>query len=205
MKKLSDDDIKQLAGFFDLLMKCDVRNRKEGKYVNNNMPPHLKPTTTEALTLPSGKVIEVPKCVVSFDVWKGKPLQDTYGNKQVLDYKGAPLFAELLVRAMFKENNWDGVWVDSYRKCFRTKMPEKVKEVIELPEQPKQIYDKIVETTGFRGCWDVFLWNDSDVLFVECKRNKKDKMQESQLVWLETCLKFGLLPHNFLFVEWDVK
>ncbi len=169
------------------------------------MSQQLLSTTSEILTLPSGTTVEVPKCVVSFEAWNGEAVNDTYGNKQVLNLNGEPLFAELVVRAIFMQNGWEGVWVDSYRKCFRTKLPDKSKEDFVLPDQPRQIFEKIVEQTGFKGCWDVFLWNGTNVLFVECKRSKKDEIRESQLVWLETSLKLGLSPHNFLLVEWDIK
>lgn len=31
-KKLSDEDVKQLADFFYLLWRCDERNKREGRY-----------------------------------------------------------------------------------------------------------------------------------------------------------------------------
>jgi len=105
---------------------------------------------------------------------------------------------------MLKNDGWDGVWVDSYRKCFRTEMPEDNEVMRELPEVPSVFFKTITASTGFRGCWDVFLWKGEEFLFAECKRKKKDSIRDSQLLWLETCLQNGLRPENFLLVEWDL-
>lgn len=40
--KLSDTDIKQLAGFFYLLWQCDERNKREGRYDKTEDAPVVK-------------------------------------------------------------------------------------------------------------------------------------------------------------------
>lgn len=162
----------------------------------------LKPTTFEKLTLPSGKIVSVPKYEISFSLWDGDAIKDSDGNKQVLKYKGSPLFAELVVLNILKDNGWDGVWVDSYRKYFRISMPGDLKEKYELPQIPAKLFKKITNQTGFKGCWDVFAWKGNEFLFVECKRKGKDKIRDSQLVWLETCLRHKMSLSSFLLVEW---
>ena len=44
----------------------------------------------EKLALPSGKIVLIDKEQVVFKRWLGKPLEDDYGGKQVLDFKGCP-------------------------------------------------------------------------------------------------------------------
>lgn len=163
-----------------------------------------KPKTSETFVLPSGKVVVIPKAEVLFSLWKGDAVKDSYGNKHILEYDGRPLFAELVVLNTLKKEGWDGVWVDSYRKCFRTKMPEGAKENHELPEIPAKFFKTITARTDFKGCWDVFLWKGDNFLFVECKRKNKDSIRDSQFIWLEACLEVGLGPDNFLLVEWDI-
>jgi hypothetical protein len=55
----------------------------------------------------------------------------------------------------------------------------------------------------YGGCWDVVGWHDETIVFAELKRLKKDRVQATQLAWLEVGLRAGLRPENFLFIEWD--
>lgn len=71
------------------------------------------------LQLPSGRYVSVPACFHSFKLWEGPPIPDTYGGKAVLDCKGEPLFAELVVLRLIQEEGWEGVWIDTYRRKFR--------------------------------------------------------------------------------------
>lgn len=165
----------------------------------------LTPSSSELLTLLSGKVVVAPKAEAMFEPWRGEPITDTYGNKQVLDYEGHPVFAELVVLTLLNEDGWDGVWVDSYRKCFRISMPGSADGERELPEDAAKLFNEITAVTGFKGCWDVFTWKQGRFLFAECKRKAKDQIRDTQLLWLETCLNHGLSEKDFLLVEWDVK
>lgn len=165
----------------------------------------LRTSSSESFTLPSGRVVVIPKAEAVFEAWRGKPLTDTYGNKQVLNYEGYPVFAELVVLSALKKDGWEGVWVDSYRKLFRVDMPENMNGGHELPEEAAKFFNAITATAGFKGCWDVFTWKGGEFLFAECKRKAKDEIRETQLVWLETCLQHKLSEKDFLLVEWDMK
>ena len=165
----------------------------------------LNVSSSESFTLSSGRVISIPKAEMVFEPWQGELLSDTYGNKQVLDYERRPMFAELVVLSMLKNDGWDGVWVDSYRKQFREGMPRSAEGTRELPEGAAKFFSAVTAVTGFKGCWDVFAWKGAgEFLFAECKRKAKDEVRDTQLVWLETCLNHGLSEKNFLLVEWDV-
>ena len=55
----------------------------------------------------------------------------------------------------------------------------------------------------YAGCWDVVAWRGERVVFMELKRRRKDRVQETQLAWVEAGIKIGLGVESFLFVEWE--
>ena len=165
----------------------------------------LKPSQKENMVLPSGRAVEVLKCVVIFEKWEGVPVKDSYGGKTVIDYCHKPLFAELVILRMLQESGWRGVWVDTYRKKFRDNLPE-LSQPINLPPQQENTLNKIIkENGGLRGCWDVFAWKENRVMFAESKRRFKDAIRDTQKRWLETSLQLGFPLESFLLVEWDLK
>jgi hypothetical protein len=62
-----------------------------------------------------------------------------------------------------------------------------------------------VRGTKLTGCWDVFAFKNGRVLFIECKRKKRDYITRSQREWLSATLKVGFTLDNFLIVEWTAK
>lgn len=166
----------------------------------------LKPyrINDEVFSLSSGAQISIQKYFLYFNEWKGSPIPNTYHGKAVIDWNGEPVFAELAVLRLFQSHGWEGVWVDSYRRKYRTGLPDVV-ESIELSEVQKHLIESIRAKTGRSGgCWDVFAWKDDRALFIELKRQKRDAIQESQIVWLETCLENGLNTANFALIEWKM-
>ncbi len=158
----------------------------------------------ESFSHSSGASVLIQKYFLTFIPWKGAPIPNTYNGKAVIDWNGEPLFAELAVLRLFQSHGWEGVWVDSYRRKYRTGLPD-VAEPVELPEKQKQLIESIRAKTGRSGgCWDVFAWKGEDVMFVELKRQKKDVIQESQKVWLEKSLESSLVLENFAFLEWKL-
>jgi len=157
---------------------------------------------SQKIKLPSGKEIRIRKLKLSFGVWKGKAVKDSYGGKTVIDCDGEPLFAELAVLRTLQKEGWQGAWVDSYRKKFRVGLPGVV-EPINLPEKPKKLFDDISSRAGgFKGCWDVFAWKDDDYLFLELKRESRDHIRDSQIKWLEAALGSGVPSDSFAILEW---
>jgi len=159
----------------------------------------------QKIKLPSGKEIRIRKFELSFGLWKGESVKDSYGGKAIIDCDGEPLFAELAVLRTLQKDGWQGAWVDSYRKKFRIGLPGIV-EPIELPEKPKKLFDDIsTKVGGFRGCWDVFAWKEDDYLFLELKREAKDYIRESQIKWLESALESGVPSDSFAILEWTLE
>lgn len=159
---------------------------------------------SEIFPLSSGEQILIQKYFLTFTKWNGAPIPNSYGNKVVVDWSGEPLFAELAVLKLFQSRGWNGVWVDSYRRKFRVGLPDVV-EPVDIPQEQQELIDSIRKRTGqFGGCWDLFLWKETEVLFIELKRKKKDKIQDSQQEWLEHSLVQGLHKENFAFLEWEI-
>lgn len=154
------------------------------------------------LKLLSGKSVQVPKCNHLLFRWTGKPIVDTYGGKEVLNFNGEPVFAELAIRGALDEGGWDGVWVDTYRKAFRRAMPP---SSCGLPPQAQELYERICLANGGkkRGWFDIFAWKGQDYLFVECKRRSKDSINDNQIGWIEAALNSGVPLDSLLICEWD--
>lgn len=147
--------------------------------------------------------------------WNGPDLRNTFGNKQLLDFEGKPMFAELAVVRMFMNGGWNARWVCTYG---RGKMNPFLLTRWEDDEYKKQEYVPIEDSfvvsemksiagnnnNSFYGCWDVVAWKEHRLLFVELKRKGKDRIRSTQIGWFDAALKSGLSVDNFLLIEWDL-
>ena len=149
--------------------------------------------------------IKIRKTIHKLPLWTGKEIADTYGNKTILDYKGIPLFTELFALRTFKEKGFDGVWADTFRQRFRTELPEKNEPQIPLPDFIEKQLDKINPNKKLSGTWDLILWKNDQINFVELKRKNKDKIRQTQIDFLERAIKYGIPLENFEIYEWTEK
>ena len=164
-------------------------------------PEQLMPETVEDLHLPSGLNVQIPKAQPVFRLWSGEFTGDTYGNKPLIDVDGTPMFAELAILRLFQKDGWDGVWVDTFRKKYRTAWGEE--GVVRLSGDRLQLLKAIHKRAGSAsGCFDVYCWKDDVVVFAESKRRSKDEIRQTQLAWLEAAMSTGLDASAFLIVEW---
>lgn len=158
------------------------------------------PSGKETIVLPSGNSVEVKKYFLTFEKWNGDSV-NSYGGKAIIDFKGQPEYAETAVLKLFQQNGWDGVWVD--KKLYRTGILGN--DPVKLPDDKQKVLDQIrTNISGFGGCWDLFLWKDSRVLFVELKKSKEDKIRDSQKLWLEESVNLNIPADNYIFVEWKL-
>lgn len=168
------------------------------------LPALLVPTTTQLLQLPSSGPVAVPKATPSFTAWAGSPLADTYNGKQVLDYEGRPAFAELAILWALNDAGWEGVWIDTYSRAYRTGYWG-TPSVEELPGAPSALLGRIREVAASRfGAWDVFCWRGPELLFAESKRAGRDTIRATQVRWLQAALDVGMSVEQFLVVEWSI-
>lgn len=169
--------------------------------VMTTYPEHLTATDEEVFKLPSGSEISIPKALITFQEWRGAEAIDNYGGKAIIDLDGEPLFAELAILRLFEKSGWSGVWVDTYRRKFRTSPSN----YVELPDKMQEHLSAIYERANSRnGCWDVFCWKGDDVVFVESKRSARDRIRSSQLIWLESALAIGIPVNSFLVIQWTM-
>ena len=167
-------------------------------------PSLLTPATTEPITLPSGRVVHVPKAEPVFIVWSGEPLTDTYGGKLVLELDGKPAFAELVILRLLQQDGWSGVWVDTYQHKYRTEYWPK--NNVALPSAQQQLLQSIYQQAGStKGCFDVLCWRGQEHLFAESKRHRHDKIRDTQRQWLQAALDCGMPLTSFLVVEWALR
>ena len=76
---------------------------------------------------------------------------------------------------------------------------------VELQEPQAQLIEMLRKKTGrFGGCWDLLVWKDGTILFIELKRLKKDKIQSTQTEWFDAALNSGLIASNFALIEWKI-
>lgn len=179
----------------------------------SDYPSLLRPTTTETL-LVAGQPVAVPKVQLQFRQWQGPPILDTFGNKPLVDFAGRAVFAELCVYELFRLSGWEARWVETYgapaaRPNLFTnwgEVPRKQQQHLPLADTwVAELLTAIAASNkgSYAGCWDVLGWHGEYIVFAELKRLKKDRVQATQLVWLEAGLKAGLRLENFVFVEWE--
>lgn len=168
-----------------------------------NYPQVLRPTASESVLLPSGETVLVPKAMARFAPWRRPANVNTYGRKQLLEWRKRPAFAELVVLWTLQQEGWQGVWVDSYRSKYRVGLMEE--SPVDLPPSRRTLLDSLQKRMGRRGGrWDVYCWNDDQVLFIELKRGGRDRIRSSQRLFLETALNQKVPLDAFLIVEWDL-
>jgi hypothetical protein len=168
-------------------------------------PDVLEPTSQEVVNIGFNQKICVLKTTPTFTPWIGKPIDDDYNGKQVLDIHGRPAFAELAILWAMQAENWDGVWIDTYRRKYR-KGYWGVPPLADLPSAPSKTLEKIYSRVGSRsGAWDVYCWKGKKILFIEAKRMNKDSIRETQRRFLKAGIDVGLTPENYLVVEWNLK
>ena len=167
-------------------------------------PKILIPTGYESIVIAPGNVINVPKATPIFLPWCGNTILDDYNGKQILNVGGRPAFAELAILWAMRADGWEGVWIDTYSRKYRTDYWG-VTPLSKLPPERTQLLERIYTRAGTRsGAWDVYCWKGSKVLFAESKRARRDKIRDSQRHWLAEAIGEGLSNESFLIVEWSI-
>ncbi|MDW8326180.1 MAG: hypothetical protein RMK99_06405 [Anaerolineales bacterium] len=165
-------------------------------------PKLLCPVAYEECKLISGPVVRLPKATSTFRRWRGVSPIDTYGSKPIIDIDGSPGYAELAILKLLQKENWQGVWIDTFRKVRRSA----IDICAHLPPDQDKLLEKIYTTAGTKsGCFDVFCWRPDGVLFVEAKQKGRDRIRQTQIRWLSAALQIGIPIGSFLVVEWQAE
>jgi hypothetical protein len=114
--------------------------------INIDLPNPLRPTNFIPTKLPSGKSLNLPHCYPIFPAWTKPTEAFLFGGKQLLNYRGVPVFAELYVLRLLQEHGWEGAWISSFggRRCMRD-MPvdAKLSNCIKLQSDREEILSKL--------------------------------------------------------------
>ncbi len=178
--------------------------------LTNNL---FKPNLFEEIILPSGQKVKIPKCNFVFKEWKGEPIKETFGGKALIDVDGKPMFAELAIMHLFIKSGWQARWIETYAtsdkkpKILSEWKDDKYKNQIIASIADEVVTRRLAQIAAlngsYSGCWDVLGWNGDKIIFAESKRFKKDRIQGTQVRWLDAGLHSRLTPENFLIVQWD--
>jgi len=140
-------------------------------------PKLLKPDGTEAIKLPSGNIVDVPKTRPQFEAWSGEPILDTVRNPSLIRmaYQLSRRFVSLGYSSRtaglacglipFEENSGQNSGRRMKSNCHT---------------QEKELLENIYRRAGDRkGCWDVFCWKGgADHIWAESKLRRRDSIRE---------------------------
>lgn len=157
------------------------------------------------VTLPGqAQPIAVPTIVRHENRWRGElpASHRAVPNKPAIDYQGKPLYPEFVWLRLLERAGWTGVWVKYWGRANWTD----IDSPLDLPPRQAELFEQIEALTENTrgGCWDIFAWRGDDVLFVESKQSRTDRVTAAQAVWLEKSLALGLGLSSFLIAEYTV-
>jgi hypothetical protein len=174
-----------------------------------NLPQELIPTTALWVVLPSGRIVRLPTCRPRFHKWRGPAPNFPVKGKTLLNYQDRPIFAELLILRLLEQCGWNGVWVSSFGGIkFLKDMPKDsslARSRVALHDNQSALLDRIMlRSRQHGGCFDVFCWQDDQVLFCEAKKGGRDKFRFAQRKWIEGALLEGVPLDSLLVCEWSL-
>lgn len=177
-------------------------------------PKTLQPDGEQLLQL-DGVTYAVPQTTLNFNQWTGLPIKSTFGGKGLIDFEGIPIFAELVIQRMAVAAGWSARWVESFAAArmsprlmtgWENNASIGGQENIPIGNaEIEKTLERIAERNGnaYTGCWDVLLWHEHRIIFVELKRTRRDQIRETQCRWLKAGLEVGHTIDNFLIAQWD--
>ena len=174
------------------------------------IPSELAQVEDLPLDLEKRGRVSIPRYHVEFNANPGKSgigLDRGYAMKPLVVVEKQAMFAEIAVLSMFTKLGWDGVWADAFHRKYFNKMPNQSKGA-SLATYINQTLTRIAENNGQSrsGCWDVILWVDRTLLFVQLKSLATgEEIKAARIGWLEAALKSGFSPSQFMVVEWDYR
>jgi hypothetical protein len=171
-----------------------------------NLPIQLIPTKTKLVSLPSVGTVTLPVCPPVFLRWSGTPPDFDFGQKPIVDDGGKPVFAELALLNLLRSSGWDGVWVSAFAGThFLREMPSDWKLAshhVAIPKEKEDVLRRIWKAAGTNACFDVFAWNDSDILLCEGKQVDED-FTEGQYKFIQGALPCEVRSDSLLIAEWS--
>ncbi len=124
-------------------------------------------------------------------------------NKPALVFRDRFLYPEFILLRLLEQAGWSGVWVKNWQgRAFWTD----ISTPVALPPAQAHLFETIEHSTGnYRGgCWDIFAWRGSEILFVESKQRSNDSIRPTQASWLEHALDNAVPLSSFLIAEYVI-
>jgi len=174
------------------------------------LPAELVSTDDVSFDLEKRKTVTVHGYHVDFNSCPDRPgvgLDKSWSNKPLVMMDKQAMFAEFALLTLFRKTGWEGVWADAHHRKYFDKMPNQSKGA-SLNTYINQLITRIAanNNNSKAGCWDIILWANRAVVFVEMKcTSSKDEIGDTQVGWLNAALKSGLSAGQFLVVEWDYR
>ena len=165
------------------------------------IPASLAKCGQEKLFADEHAEILVDKYCATFHPYQGEEQIYTYGNKAIVVDQGKPTYAEFAALSLFREEGWNGMWVDGYRRRKRSSLLEDA----QYPESIRDLLNSLSSRTGRTGgVFDLILWRDQMIMFMELKRSKRDRINQNQIDWVKAALSYGIDLHCFGVLEWQL-
>jgi ribosomal protein S18 acetylase RimI-like enzyme len=174
------------------------------------LPVELVPADDVSFDLEKKRQVTVHGYHVDFNSCPDRPgvgLDKSWSNKPLVMMDKQAMFAEFALLTLFRKTGWEGVWADAHHRKYFDKMPNQSKGA-SLNTYINQLISRIAanNNNSKAGCWDVILWANRAVVFVEMKcSSSKDVIGDTHVGWLNAALKSGLSAGQFLVVEWDYR
>jgi ribosomal protein S18 acetylase RimI-like enzyme len=175
-----------------------------------SLPAELVPVSDISFDLEKRKQVTVHGYHVDFNSCPDRPgvgLDKSWASKPLVMVDKQAMFAEFALLALFRKTGWEGVWADAHHRKYFDKMPNQSKGA-SLNTYINQLISRIAANNNNSkvGCWDIILWANRAVAFVEMKScSSETEIGDSQVAWLNAGLKSGLSASQFLVVEWDYR
>ena len=166
-----------------------------------SIPSSLEECGTEPIGHRRNEKKAVTRYCTTFKSYSGEEEIPTYGGKAIVVDQGHPTYAEFAALSLFRQCGWEGIWYDSYRRKKRSNLYEES----DGTDAVNDLLDSIASITGSRtGVFDLVLWKDETVLFVELKRKARDQIRDTQIDWLQAALSLGLDLKCFAILQWEL-
>jgi hypothetical protein len=174
------------------------------------IPAELVQMEDLSLDLEKHGRVSISRYHVEFNANPGKSgigLDRGYSMMPLVMVDKQAMFAELAVLGLFTKEGWDGVWADAFHRKYFNRMPNQSKGA-SLATYINQTLARIAGNNGQSrsGCWDLILWLDRTLLFVQLKSAAaREEIKGARIGWLDAALKSGFSLSQFMVVEWDYR
>ena len=166
------------------------------------LPEVLTECGQEELGSLDEEALLVQRFCTTFASYTGDEKIPSYGGKAVIEDDGRPTYAEFAALSLFLKLGWNGMWVDSFRKQKRLSLSEEA----QCPESISSLLKSIALITGTEtGVFDLVLWRERTILFLELKRLARDRIRNTQIEWIKAALSVGVDLDCFAILQWDLK